>query len=312
MKRNQLCSNVFITILIAIFLTPFLSSIGQAESLKSEKTKHFVIGVEDLQYYPLWYYDEVQNEYTGLAREMLDAFADSAGYSFEYKSFPIKRLVRTLVRNEIDFKFPDNPYWAQDVKADTKITYSDAAIDYIDGVFVKPENIGKGDENIKVLGSVLGFTPWDWLGRIDEGKLILKEVPDVEALINQAIAGRIDGAYVNAAIVRYHLTTSGRAGALVFDEKLSHTKSQYLLSTTQHEEIIDEFNAWLENNKTQINAMKNKFGVQYKMDETSKNTNVVEGEVQHIDNSKIKENSEDTLSDSGNNNNSNMKGIAAE
>ena len=252
MKRKIFICLIFMAILnTALIFTAHAS-----------ENKHYVIGVEDLQYYPLWYYDKVQNEYTGLARKMLEEFARSAGYTLEYKPYPIKRLHRVLVAGEVDFKFPDNPQWAQDLKGDTKITYSDPAIDYIDGVFVKPGNVGKGNSSINTLGSVLGFTPWDWLEKIESGEVVLREAPDFNGLINQAIAGRIDGAYVNAAIVRYNLKTSGRQDAIIFDGSLSHTKGHYLLSTTKHPNIINEFNTWMAENKDSIVAMKEEFGVE--------------------------------------------------
>lgn len=229
---------------------------------QQDRQKRYVIGVEDLQYYPLWYYDRSKDEYTGFARTLLDAFAKSAGYSFEYRPYPIKRLMKTLIRGDIDFKFPDNPYWAQDVKGDAPIAYSEPAIDYIDGVFVRPDHVGKGEQSIKTLGSVLGFTPWDWLDKIHAGDVNLKEMPSFDSLIQQAVTGRVDGAYVNAAIVRYHLKVAGREDALVFDRDLPHTQSHYLLSTVKHPDIIEEFNRWMAENQDILDAMKAEFDIE--------------------------------------------------
>lgn len=242
---------------VAVILV--LSLVGA--SVVNAKATHYIIGVEDLEYYPLSRYDKSQGEYKGLAREILDAFAKSKGYIFEYKPYPIKRLFVKLIDNGIDFKFPDNPYWANDLKGNTKITYSGPTLGYVDGVFVTPENIGKGDDSIKVLGSVLGFTPWNWLERINKGEVKLKETPNFEALIHQAISGRIDGAYVNTDVVGYQLKVSGKDGALVFDKELPHTKGDYMLSTVQHPHVVTEFNIWLSENKELIIKLRNDFGM---------------------------------------------------
>lgn len=246
--------------LFASFIVSVLSLISVHPAV-AQNQKSYVIGVEDLEYYPLWRYDASLKEYRGLGRKLLDAFAKSKGYTFEYKPLPIKRLVRELVDKKIDFKFPDSPYWANDVKGNAEITYSEPAIKFTDGVFVKPENMGKGDASIKTLGSVLGFTPWDWLERIQKKEVILKETPDFGALINQAISDRIDGAYANTEVVRYHLDMEGRQGALVFDKGLPHVEGNYTLSTTLHPDVIKEFNDWLANNQALISRLRKEMNI---------------------------------------------------
>ncbi|MTI05776.1 hypothetical protein E1180_09630 [Roseibium denhamense] len=122
-----------------------------------------LIGVEDLTYYP--HYTFEGGEYAGFGRALLDSWASDRGHSVTYKAFPIKRLMTMLVEGGIDLKYPDNAYWSSDLKASTEVTYSKPVVEYIDGVSVKPENVGKGMTSVKKLGTVRGFTPWAWSGR---------------------------------------------------------------------------------------------------------------------------------------------------
>ena len=65
----------------------------------------FVIGVEDIDYYPLYAYKD--GKYQGVAKDILDKFASSKGYTFEYKPFPVIRLTKYFVEGQVDLKFPD-------------------------------------------------------------------------------------------------------------------------------------------------------------------------------------------------------------
>ena len=204
-------------------------------------------------------FDEERSQYLGLGRDILDAFASSQGYDFVYKPYPIKRLTMYLVDGDIDFKFPDHSNWSPDIKEGASIFYSDPVISYVDGVFVKPENKGGGD--IRILGSVLGFTPWDWMEKIEGGAVALKEARDLGSLVELAITGRIDGAYVNTHVVKHYLQSSGKLDLLVFDSDLSHVKSEYMMSTAKHGDIVKEFNVWLGNNVELIDILKSKYGI---------------------------------------------------
>ncbi|WP_445945097.1 hypothetical protein [Shewanella sp.] len=98
--------------------------------------REFVIGVEDIEYYPI--YAKRDGDYAGFARELFDAFGAANGHSFQYKPLPIKRLFSDFLGNKLDFKFPDSPYWQTDMKADKNVIYSASVLEYIDGVLVPP------------------------------------------------------------------------------------------------------------------------------------------------------------------------------
>ncbi|SMF49858.1 substrate-binding periplasmic protein [Pseudobacteriovorax antillogorgiicola] len=228
----------------------------------SSYAKHFVVGVERIQYLPQYTHDA--GEYGGFARQFLDMWAKDNNHTVEYKILPISRLFKELLKpnSELDFKYPDNSYWQQDMKKGKNVTYSDAVVDYIDGVVVTPGNMGKGKQALKKLGTARGFTAWDYLGDIKSKAITVKENNSFAGLLKQVISGRVDGAYINIAVARYHLANQlKQPGAVVFDPNLPHTKSAYHLSTIKHPKVLEDFNKWMKKNQGDVAALKQKWGV---------------------------------------------------
>lgn len=218
-----------------------------------------LIGVEDLTYYP--HYTMEGGEYAGFGRAVLDAWAADNGHTVTYKAFPIKRLMSMLVEGQIDLKYPDNAYWSSDLKDGKNVTYSEAVVEYIDGVSVAPDNVGKGMGSVKKLGTVRGFTPWAWLDEINGGSVELSELGALDGLIKQAVAGRIDAAYANVSVIQHQLGEMGQSGSLKFDPDLKHTRDFYYLSTTTKPALIEDFNAWLAENTDKVAALKSEYNV---------------------------------------------------
>lgn len=223
--------------------------------------KIFTIGVEDLDYYPAY---KVQNgNYTGYARELLDAFAKERNYRFEYKPFPVSRLFANFFQGQVDLKFPDNPSWQKDQRAGKNITYSTAVMTYIDGALVRPEMKDVAPDKIKTLVTVAGFTPWAWLDLIKTQQVALRENTNFTALAQQVIAKRADAAYASVAVLNYQLDNVLKTpGALVFNSKLPHSKDNYFLSTLNHPEVIAEFDAWQKSRQDFVRNLKKKYGVE--------------------------------------------------
>lgn len=229
-------------------------------SLPAIGAKKFTIGVENLNYYPLYSWNG--KKYSGFSKDFFDGFAKSKGYVFRYKGLPVKRLYKSLFKGQVDFKFPDSPYWAGNQKKGKNITYSDGVVEYIDGTVVRPENKGKGIGFLKKLGLVRGFTAWDYLGEIKSGKVQVVENNSFEGLLKQAMKDRISGAYVNVAVSNYVVNqVLKQKDALVFDPGLPHTKSSYQISTVKYPDVLKELNAYIRNNQADIKRLKNKYSV---------------------------------------------------
>lgn len=205
----------------------------------------FTVGVEDLEYYPQ--YSHSGSQVTGFGRELLDAFAKSRGYKFEYKMYPLSRLsLEAFKFKSLDFKYPDNQYWEQALRKHATVYYSKPVMPYIDGVLVLPQNKGRPLDQFKVLGTMTGFTPWNYLDLIKAGRVTLFENDSFLSLLKQVTLKRVDGAYVNIEVARYQLReVLHQPDALVYDPGLPHTSDFYYLSSVKHPAIIAEFNAFL-------------------------------------------------------------------
>jgi len=233
--------------------------LGIAPAVHAART--FVIGVENQDYLPA--YGLKDGKYHGFARELFDAFAKERGYVFDYRPLPVPRLYASFFNGQVDFKFPDNAQWKQDQRSGKSISYSDPVLTYIDGVVVPVDKKGVASDEIRTLGTVAGFTPWAWMDRVSAGKVRVSENASFEALVRQVVARRIDGAYANIAVVNYQLeNVLGMPGALAFAPQLPYSRDHYYLSTLKHASIVKEFNAWLKQNGSQVDALKKRHGVE--------------------------------------------------
>ena len=148
------------------------------------------------------------------------------------------------------------------MKKGINVVYSDPVAAYIDGVMVTPNNKNKGEANLKNLGTIKGFTAWTYLDSIKAGKIKIRENPGFVPLLKMAIANRIDGAYLNVDVANYQLNNVMKQnGALVFDESLPSTKSNYHLSSVKHPQIIEEFNQFLKQESALVSKLKQKFNL---------------------------------------------------
>lgn len=245
------------TLAAAFFVAAF--SLGGAALAASART--FTIGVEELDYYPAY---KVENgNYTGYARELLDAFAKDHGYRFEYKPLPVNRLFASFFQGQFDFKFPDNPYWQKDLRTGKNIVYSAPVVAYIDGALVRPEMRDATLDKIKILVTVAGFTPWAWLDPIKNKQVTLRENANFTALAQQVITRRADAAYASVAVVNHQLDNVLKTpGALVFNSKLPHSRDSYFLSTLTRPEVVAEFDAWQKARQDFVRNLKKKYAVE--------------------------------------------------
>ena len=246
-----------ITILIAtlLFTSFFAYQTGATE-------REFTVVVQDYETLPP-YSSYKDGEYTGFNRELLDLFAETQGYTFNYLALPVKRLFFEFVNGTGDLKYPDNPQWQQKIKKDAAIVYSEPVVEYIDGVMVEPGNKGKSVDDVKKLGIVAGWTPWPYLGRKNDGMVEFLENSSYEGLLKQTMFGRNDGAYSNIAASQYYLKNIlKKPEALAFDDTLPHVRSSRRLSSINHPELVEQFNAFLVEHASEVQALKEKYAVE--------------------------------------------------
>ncbi len=222
-----------------------------------------MVGVESQDYRPFYWTEG--GEFRGPARDILDAFAARAGVHLFYEPLPVNRLYEKYLDGELDFKFPDHPSWKPGLKKGRNIVYSLPLLHFVDGVMVVPRRKGRGLAGLKVLGTVLGFTPRAYLEQIRQGRIRLCENASLVGLLEQAIMGRIDGAYVNPLVAKYLLRhTLKKPGALVFDAALPHVKGSYLLSSFKHPGLISELNRFVSKQGDLLEGIRVRYGLEEK------------------------------------------------
>ncbi len=261
--------------LVATFLFIFLFT-AVCGIATEQKIKEFVIAVENIEYLPYYGVDPQKPEnYIGFAREFLDSFAKKQGYVFKYQPLPVKRLFKEFIEGMYDFKYPDNPFWSADDKKGKTIFYSESVTDYTDGIMVHADNKHINLDDLVVIGTVRGFTAWDYLDHIKSGKLELVENNTLFGLLQQVAMKRIDGCYVNNAVAAKAIKESEDALAnIVFAPQLPHTKSSYKLSTQKHPQIIEELNKFLQENKKEIDAMRSRYNIKMFADQNTSSETV--------------------------------------
>ncbi len=218
------------------------------------------MGVEDTRYFP--HYDLIDGRWEGFGADLLRKFAEDTGLSLEIKPMPVERLFRSFVLNEIDFKYPSSPEWKKTAKTDLGVIYSDRVVDYIDGASVLATNAGNDD--VKTLGIVRGFTPVAWQKKIDSGATTLIQTDSFHSLVLLALRGRVDAIYANSDVVQ-HLAWElleehdMQNASLIFDRTLPYDKGAYRLATRHYPKVIDEFNQWMLSNSEFIEQLKNSY-----------------------------------------------------
>jgi ABC-type amino acid transport substrate-binding protein len=233
-----------------LFLTTFaLTALSYADD--------FVIGVEEMSYFPI--YDNEAGEYIGYARELLDQFAKDSGHKFTYNILPINKLYLALTTFKVDFKFPDNEHWQEEIKIGKNIKYSDGVFTNLDVIHVLPENEGKGVEFLKTIGTINGFTPWPVYEKVQKGEIKVLYYTSTSGLINQCKLGNVDGIYMSAYIMHYNLKKLNKPNIVVFDKSIPYFKHDFKLSSIKYPDIIIQFNLWAKNNKKYITDLKKKY-----------------------------------------------------
>lgn len=226
----------------------------------SSQAKDLLLGVEDIDYYPI--YAQREAGYAGFSREFFDAFARKYQHAITYKALPVKRLYSEFINGRLDLKFPDNTRWASDKKSGHDIVYSKGILNYIDGVMVLPENLGRGEARLQKIGTVRGFTPWIYLPNLQAGTIELQENSSLKGLVDLVRAKRIEGAYCNILVARYYLKhTLLEQNVIVFDNALPHSRSAYHVSSIKHPAIIAQINQFLLDEARFVEALKKKYEI---------------------------------------------------
>ncbi len=202
-------------------------------------------------------------KYSGFNRQVLDAFAKTYGYQFEYKAMPVARLnYQFLTVQDLDFRFPENPNWSEDLKQDLQLYYSEPVVSYIDGVMVSKERSKINISQLKKLALIRGFSPIGYQEKISRWEIATVPSNSAIAAVKMVARGRAAGVYINLDVANFLLNRVILGpGSLVFNRHLPFTKDAYHLATIKHPKIIKEFNTFLANNQPMLRLMKKRAGI---------------------------------------------------
>jgi polar amino acid transport system substrate-binding protein len=218
--------------------------------------EELVVGTESIEYSP-YSASTDGSEYSGFYRQLLDKFAADNGHTMVYKPYPVKRLMLNFLNGKVDFKIPDNEFWASDQRKGHTIAYSNTLTTYIDGVMVLPENKGKPYEELKSLITVRGFTPFPFMAEISKGQINFNETNSIDAVIQMVESKRSYGGFLNVAVANYYMdNVMNSSSLLVYDEQLPKGISKISLSSISKPQIIKQLNNWMAANESWINELK--------------------------------------------------------
>jgi ABC-type amino acid transport substrate-binding protein len=220
----------------------------------------FKIGVEATDYLPMYKGDS--GEYSGFGRELLDAFGQKYGHKFTYVPVPVARLYdEFLVKKSVDFKFPDNSFWAGDAKKGLNVSYSKGLVNVIDGALVLPANKGK-KAALATLVTVRGFTPYPYLDAIKTGKTKVTEVTSPEQAIKMVQSGQTEAAYLGVVAAEYIMNDKMKTpGALVFDDKLPSSANDFVMSSLTQPGVLKQLDEFLVKEKAIVEKIKAKYKI---------------------------------------------------
>lgn len=220
---------------------------------------NFVIGVEDLSYYP--YYDFASNN-TSFSKVIFDRFAKENGHQISYLPLPIKQFPKWLYEENIDFKFPDNVRWQQrNNEHHLPIYFSDEVVAMTAGTLVLAKNKDKDPDFFKTIGIIAGFFPTLWEKKIEQGKVKLYEDSSSKILVKHLVNGLLDGLDIDLAVANAGLQSLQIQQPLVVSEKLPKQIFAYQISTVKYPEIIEQFNQWLVKRREYVESVKAQFGI---------------------------------------------------
>lgn len=243
---------------LLLFLVLMLMQVSPSFSSES---RTFTIGVEDYENF-LPYSSYKKGQYFGLGRDILDLFAQKKGYTFVYRVYPLRRRDMLFVNGKVDLAFPDNPLWIRDLKKGLKIKYG-KMLKFTDGVLVLKKNKGKGVDQLRKMGIPLGFTPYQYLDRVNDKKITLISNPSYDSLQKQLTLGRVDGIYVNIEIAEYYWKQKGGnlkiSENVIFDPGLPHAKGYYSLSSFKSPKVVEAFKVFMKEEKVKIDRLKKKY-----------------------------------------------------
>ncbi|SMC25881.1 extracellular solute-binding protein, family 3 [Andreprevotia lacus DSM 23236] len=222
----------------------------------------FTVGVEAINFYPL--YDGTSAQYQGYGRDVLDSFARKYGHRFRYVALPVERLYQRYFHTaSLDFKFPDNPAWQEQLRGNSGIAYSGPVYRATEGLFVLPTNSRKSLRELGSISTMRGFGAWPYHTDIANGVITIQFADTLDSLLALVRSGRAGGVFYEESAINWQQRQAGLATdqSLVLHEQLPHYHPELFLSTRTHPEVIAQFDQFLQEERPLLQSLKAKYGL---------------------------------------------------
>lgn len=224
--------------------------------------KEYLIGVEDVSYYPFYDFSAKQHNKKNFTKELLSTFFTYKNYKFKFVSLPVKRFDKWFIEESIDFKFPDNARWRTEESKTLNITYSEPTLHLIAGSYVLSKNQNLPKDAIKRLGTVYGFYPTLWIDQVQNNTIEIVEFSSTFSIVKHLIYGNVDAINIDENVINHVLKLMGEPkDTIVLNKKTKHERYAFHFSSILHPQIIQEFDQFLNTHSKQIAELKNKYGI---------------------------------------------------
>ncbi|MGY3569584.1 hypothetical protein [Vibrio paucivorans] len=225
-------------------------------------SKSITIGIENINYYPLYAYDETADAFTGYVPELFDTFGQAYGYRVTYIALPINRLYKMFYGGEIDAKFPDSDLWNVDSRKGYSISYSSSIIELQEVMFVQQKDKELRLSDFNRLGIVRGMTPWKLFPVIESGQVSVLEANSPESLLEMVFKGRVQGVVMDRNVGQFLLLQMDRTISLNINTKLLESEGgSYHLSSINDPDLIADFNEYLITHAHHVLKLQARYGI---------------------------------------------------
>lgn len=226
------------------------------------QAKEFIIGVEDVSYYPLYDFSSTTPNKKSFTKELLSTFFEHKGYKFKFVPLPVKRFDKWYLEDAIDFKFPDNVRWRTGQSKKLNIIFSKPVLHLMAGAFVLKKNQSMVREDVKRLGTIFGFFPTLWNDRLKNNTFDLVELHSPYSLTKHLLHGNVDSTNIDKNVIDHNLKLLGhKVNDIVLNEQIKHESYAYHFSSIHYPNIIKEFDDFLSKNKLLVAGIKEKYGI---------------------------------------------------
>ncbi len=225
------------------------------------KEIEYIVGVEDVSYYPLFDFSPNDTNRPSFTRDLLTTFFESHQLPYRFVALPIKRFDKWFIEQNIDFKFPDNDRWREDKEYTLNIVFSQPVIQLKGGTYVLKKNSNFTSDKVRKLATITGFHPTLWLNEVKNKQVILYQESSPLSIVRHLLRENTDATNIDKNVINYQLKKLHKENTVVLAKNITHQNYYYHFSSIKYPAIIELFNKFLADNQKYIESLKQKYHI---------------------------------------------------